>query len=367
MTRTIRFGAALALLAAPLFAAAPASPRATPAPEWDTHFAGKRGWIGGDCVYSVDLGKGRALWLFGDTLLGTAKDGRRTAATMVNNTFALQSGSGKGAKFRFIAGKAKDGKPAAFVTPADGKGWFWAQSGIRVKGRLYLFLPQIKKAGEPGAFGFAHVGQWLAVVENPDDEPEKWKLKQHRIPFAVFGAKRDRSWGASSLAVGEHLYVFGHDEEKGRGLGRKRLLVARVPLDKLTDFRAWRFRTADGWGEKAEDASGLAGGLATEFTVSRHPGGKGYVLVYTENGIGDRIVARTADAPEGPWSAPSLLYRCPEGKDRAVFCYAAKAHAWASGEGELLVSYCTNAWKFGKVFEDESVYRPRFVRVRFGR
>ena len=31
---------------------------------------------------------------------------------------------------------------------------------------------------------------------------------------------------------------------------------------------------------------------------------------------------------------------------------------------ELLVSYCTNAWEFSRLFRDEKVYRPRFVRVR---
>jgi hypothetical protein len=349
-------------------AAPPTSARGVPAPEWEARFDGKEGWIGGDCVYSVELDRDRILWLFGDSLLGKVKNGRRTDATMVNNTVALQMGRGRYVRFRFISGKGKDGKSAAFVTPADGKGWFWMQSGVRIKDRLYLFMPQIEKAGEPGAFGFAHVGQWLAVVENPDDPPEKWKLKQHKLPFAVFGAKRERSWGAASLVVGEHLYVFGYDEEKGKGLGRRQLLVARIHANKLADFRAWRFRTAGGWSEKADEAAGLAGGLATEFTVSSRPGGNGYVLVYTENGLGDRIVARTASTPEGPWSAPVLLYRCPEmAKDKGVFCYAAKAHPWASREDELLVSYCVNAWKFGRLFDDERVYRPRFVWVPLGR
>src|SRR5262245_21921458 len=109
-------------------AAAPAVPtveKATPAPEWDSKFAGKKGWIGGDGVYSVALGRKRILWLFGDTLLGTVKEKRRTGATMVNNTIAVQSGRGKDAEIRFVTGKAKDGKPAAFFTPSDGKGWLW--------------------------------------------------------------------------------------------------------------------------------------------------------------------------------------------------------------------------------------------------
>jgi hypothetical protein len=347
--------------------AAPAGLKAEPAPEWDAKFAGKRGWIGGDGVASAVLGRERVLWLFGDTILGTVKDGRRVGAVMVNNTVGVQTGRGKAATIRFVAGKSKGGKPGAVFTPADGKGWFWPQSAVRVGDRLFVFLPQVEKAEGGGAFGFKLVGQWLAVVENPDAEPEKWRVKQHKLPFGEFGTEGERSWGSAVLADGAHVYVYGY-EERGKGIGKRRLTVARAPAGKLDDFGAWRFRTAKGWGDRPADAVPLAGGLATEFSVSRGPGGKGYVLVYTENGLGDRVVGRFAPAPEGPWSAPVLLYRCPEmAKDKGVFSYAGKAHAWAATGDELLVSYCVNASDFGRLFRDEAVYRPKFVRVKLSR
>ena len=31
---------------------------------------------------------------------------------------------------------------------------------------------------------------------------------------------------------------------------------------------------------------------------------------------------------------------------------------------ELLVSYCVNTWEFARLFRDDAVYRPRFVRVK---
>ena len=143
---------------------------AKPAPEWTAKFAGKEGWIGGDGVASAVLGPDRVLWLFGDTVLGTVKDGRRVGASMVNNTVGVQAG--KAAAIRFVAGKKPDGKPAAFLTPAADATWFWPQSAVRVGDRLYVFLPQIQRTRAGGVFGFKQVGQWLAVVENPDDEPE---------------------------------------------------------------------------------------------------------------------------------------------------------------------------------------------------
>jgi hypothetical protein len=346
----------------------PSLVKAAPAPEWDEKFAGKEGWIGGDGAYSVVLGPKRVLWLFGDSILGSVKDGKRTGAVMVNNTVAVQVGRGKDAVIRFVAGKTKEEKPAAIFIPEDGKGWFWVQAGVRVGDRLFLFLPQIEKTKDGGAFGFKQIGQWLAVVENPDDDPEKWRVKQKKLPFTDFKMDRERSWGSALLADGDFMYVYGFDEERGKAAGKRKLTVARVPAEKLDDFEAWRFRTADGWSDKPADSAPLADGLATEFSVSSAPGGKGYVAVYTENGLGDRIVGRFATAPEGPWSDAVLLYKCAEmAKDKGVFSYAAKAHSWAAADDELVISYCVNTWEFAHLFRDDEVYRPKFVRVKLGR
>jgi hypothetical protein len=372
MALTGRRGAAVgAVLASALIGTAAAGPpvptvvKAEPAPEWDAKFAGDKGWIGGDGAFSIRLGPKRVLWLFGDTLLGTVKDGGRPGAAMVNNTLAVQTGLTKDATLRFVAGKSADGKPAAFFTPADRTTWYWPQAGVRQGDRLYVFLAHLRRKGDGGAFGFRQVGEWLAVVENPDDEPEKWRVKQHRVPHAEYTPKRERSWGSAVLVEGGQVYVYGFDEERGKGLGKRRLTVARVPSGKLGDFAAWRFLTSDGWSKRAADAAPLAGGMATELSVGRLPTGKGYVAVYTQNGLGDRILGRFASAPDGPWSAPVLLYRCPEmARDKGVFCYGAKAHAWAAAGNDLIVSYCVNTWKFERLFRDEKVYRPRFVRVR---
>jgi hypothetical protein len=183
--------------------------QAEPVPEWDRKFAARQGWVGGDEAYSAVLGPGRILWLFGDSLLGTVQDGGRPGATMVNNTVAVQAGRGKDAAVRFVAGKAKDGKPAALFTPVDGQGWLWPQAAVRVDGRLFLFLQQIDRTRDPGVFGFKPIGQWLATVDNPDDDPEAWRVKQRKVPFAEFTPGRERSSGSAVLAAGTYLYVYG--------------------------------------------------------------------------------------------------------------------------------------------------------------
>ena len=65
--------------------------------------------------------------------------------------------------------------------------------------------------------------------------------------------------------------------------------------------------------------------------------------------------------------APVLLYTCPEmKKDKGVFSYAGKAQSWATEGNVLLVCYCVNSWKFSQLFQDESIYRPRFAHVTLG-
>ena len=200
------------------------------------------------------LGPDRIVWFFGDTILGTVKDGRRADCSMVNNTVAIQKGRGKDAAIHFITGKPKDGKATSFFIPADGKGWFWPQSTCRIGDRLFIFLTQIDKGEGGGVFGFKLIGQWLAIVENPDDEPANWRMTQSNIPFGDFTPGNERSWGSAILPDGEYVYIYGI-EERGKAIDRKKLIAARAPAGQFSDFKSWRFRALTGWSESAADAA----------------------------------------------------------------------------------------------------------------
>jgi hypothetical protein len=342
----------------------PAVVRAEPLPGWDAKFRRTDGWVGADGAYSVPVSDNRTLWLFSDTWVGSVRDGKRAGVVLVNNTVGVQDGHGDAAKVSFTVKRDAAGKPQAVFVPPDGRGWFWPHAGVHLDGTLYLFLMQVEKTGAPGAFGFKLVAQWLGAVENPGDDPTAWKVSYSKLPFAEFAAGRTVSFGAAVLRAGTHVYVYGFEEGPSRPRRVKRMVLARVPADKLADFDAWRFYAGGGWMGDTKELTGLASGLAAEYSVSYVPGLKKYAAVYTELGLSDRIVARFADAPEGPWSDPVLLYRCPEMKrDRRVFTYAAKAHPHLSGDGELVVSYCANSFDLAPVINDATLYWPTFVRV----
>lgn len=357
-----RYSAALCVAVVPLLVGAgpPVVKSAAPAPELDALFDRADGWIGADGAYSVALAPDRRLWLFSDTWVGKVRDGRRTDATIVNNTVGVQAGPAGRVAYSIAHGA--DGKPAALVVPADGRGWFWLQAGVADRGRLSLFLNQVEKAGDGGVFGFRSVGLWLGTVADAGGPPESWRVEQVKMPNAVFADGRTLVWGAATLRVGDDLYVYGTDERRGAGRLDRQMVVARVQAASVGDSAAWRYFQGGSWVEDFRSPDHLVNDMACEYSVT--PVGNRYVAVYTERGLSPRILGRTAEHPWGPWSAPAVLYECPEmGRDKKLFTYAAKAHADLSSDRELVVSYVVNSFDFWQVARDAKLYWPRFVRV----
>ncbi len=348
------------LVAPELAAGPPVVKSAARAPDLDALFDRSDGWIGGDGAYSVALSRERTLWLFSDTWVGKIRDGRRTDATIVNNTVGVQNGPGERLSYSIARGTA--GQPAALVVPADGRGWFWLQAGVAHSNRLTLFLNQVEKTDARSVFGFRSTGLWLGTVANPNEPPESWRIEQVKMPSAVFSKDRVLVWGAAVLRLGDLLYVYGTDERRGAGSRDRQMVVARVPAESVGIFSAWRYFRDGGWGEDFQKAGHLAGRIATEYSVTAF--GKRYLAVYTDRGLSPRIMGRLAEHPWGPWSEPSVLYECSEmSRDRKLFCYAAKAHPTLSSGQDVVVSYVVNSFEFQQVAREATLYWPRFVRV----
>jgi hypothetical protein len=335
------------------------------APDLNAKFRRAEGWVGGDGAFTVSLSNKRTLWLFSDTWVGSIRDGKRKDVTMVNNTIGVQTGSGADMKIEFAIAKGKDGKPGTLFVPPDGKGWFWIFAGCHAEGKLHVFLPRQEKTNAPGAFGFRGTDVWLGTVENPGDEPTTWKPTYAKVPFVDLTSERKLSFGSAVLRIENQVYIYGYEEKPGKPFASRKLIVARAAADKLADFDSWRFLGENGeWKREAKEAVGQADSLGTEFSVSLLPARKQYALVYTENGLSDRIVGRFSASPIGPWSEPVLLFKCGEMRKQGVFTYAAKAHPHLAGnENELVISYVANAFELAPVINDADLYWPRFIRV----
>lgn len=347
---------ALAVLAPPLKVL-----DAKPDAAMNARFANADGWIGADDAYSIPLPDGRRLWLYADTWVGKIRDGKRTDATLVNNSLALQSG----ARVDYFIRKDEQGKPAAVFTPPDRKGWFWTFGGLYADGKLHIFLGQIERTDAKSVFGFRGIGSWMATIDNWKEPPDRWRPEIRKLPFARFEAKRELSFGSAGLVCEGWAYVFGYAQDSSGPLMRRSQIVARVRPAELADFSRWEFYGKGAWRKNADEAEPLFGSGSTELSVVPRPEHGDLILVYSENAMSDRILARTAAKPEGPWSEAVLLYRCPDAdQDKRLFTYAAKAHAGLAGTDELLVSYVVNSHDFWQVAKDASLYWPKFVRVK---
>jgi len=335
-----------------------------PLPRYDEAFERATGWTGGDGAYTVALGRGRVLWLFGDTFVGRVEDGRRIGAQLINNSAAIQAGAEPSDdSLRFVYRSLPDGRPLAFLQPEDGVGWFWPYHGVRTPQGLFLFLLQIEPAEGPAAFGFRLVSTWLGKVENPDDVPERWIMVQQKIPWG----HGQRLFGSSVLLKEGYGYVYGTVDSQTEGWVRKRMLVARTPAERLDDFGAWRFFSGGDWVAEADRAEPVCDDVAGEFSVSYQPAVDRYVLVYTEGGLSENIALRFARQPQGPWGRPVRVFRCPEAEwDPRIFCYAGKGHPEiGAAPQELILTYVANAADFALLESDTRLYRPRFIKITF--
>ncbi|OAI57105.1 hypothetical protein AYO47_08345 [Planctomyces sp. SCGC AG-212-M04] len=337
--------------------------KSEPAPEINAKFRSSEGWIGGDGAHSIDLGNNRTLWLFGDTFVGTIKDGWRSKSRIVHNSAGIQCSPDS--PCTFVVRNDANGKATDLIRPLDGRGWLWFQSGILVNDRLYLFLSQMDEPTEKARPQRTPLGQWLAIVENPQDDPREWCVNQVRIPFVSYSHSRDVTFGNAAVVEGKYLYVFGNDDPARLITLNCFLTVARVPIDRIAEMSEWKFLRKGKWSRDFIHADRIAPFMSSDLSVSYMPGLKRYLMVYTDCDVSSRIVARTAPTPIGPWSLQELVHESRDAYgDSRLYCYAGKAHPSLSSDGKLVISYLTSSTDTWQLATNPRLFWPMFVSVR---
>jgi hypothetical protein len=343
------------LLSFGLWGCAPDAPQlhGEPWPEANALFTSDSTWIGGDGAYSVDFGGGRVLWLFGDSFIATSPARKRDESFMVRNSVAIQTGYDPTRAFmRFYYAQGPD-HPESFV-PEDGRFWFWPGHGIRRGQSALLFYGRVYQATE-GMWGFA-TGAWTAfVVDNPDDEPSVWRMRQAEVDAESWEIKV----GGAVLEVGDHLYVYGDGGDR-HDVYLARFATERAMAGDLTGPEWWN---GGGFGAYSRREALITSG-APEYSI--HFAAPLGLYVYTETaGAGASTIAiRTAPAPEGPWSESRDVLRPPESFREEPFVYAGKAHPELRG-ADLAATYVPSAYEDGPPDPAEVYYYPRFLRIGY--
>ncbi|MFM8223418.1 MAG: DUF4185 domain-containing protein [Planctomycetaceae bacterium] len=340
---------------------APLSVRSVrPAPEIERLFDSREGWIGADAIYSIPLPDQSWLWVFGDTLVGTIRDGRRHDLRMVNNSFARQRGFGPEARVELLLHRDPQGQPASFLKPANQPGYFWIWDGLVENGRLYLLATRLTSPGTITAFDWTLLDQSLLVVDNPLAPPAQWRTRQVQLPCGEFTPDYEALWGLEVLRTDSAVLVFG--TARDRPGDPRRLVAARVDPNQIDQPAEWQFWSRQGWQAQPRQAAALATDVGTEGSLTWLPKRQRWVYVYSPP-LDPRIQMRTAQTPLGPWSEPVTVHTCPEpqGNPR-VFSYAAKARQVPGRDDELLVSYATNSLEMlPDVTANSQLYQPRFL------
>ncbi len=304
-------------------------------PEADQLFHSDPLWLGGDGAFSVDLGKERVLWLFGDSFIAKKPATNRRGARMVRNSLAIEKGYDPSkATMKFYWRKEK-AEAQSFMAEKKDR-WLWPLHGARVGSKLVLFYSVIGPDHAPGSLGFKVEGTTAFLIDNPDDEPDQWQLRELAVP--------ENNWnitlGVVALEHHDLLYLFAFDEPKHN------VYLARMPESyaasgNLSYLEWWR---GQGWSEQKEvprRPMPILQGGSTELSVHFDPKSERFIEVQSRGFGASTISKRTATYETGPWSLPENIYTPPESKQREPFVYAGKAHPELTGD-DLIITYASN-------------------------
>jgi hypothetical protein len=329
-------------------------------------FTRNYGWSGGDIAHTVPLSDSMTLWLFGDSWIGPVINNQHLYADMISNSVAIQYGKvADKNNIKFYYGR-KDKKPVPLFAPLDGRGAYWLSfGGIKTKNSLYLIVSQIiKKENDNSIWGFESIGNFILTIDNPFDEPTKWRVGTERIPFFINTEDIEIDFGIPQFIKDSYIYIYGVEFNKKKN--DRYMLLARVPEEQLLNFDTWKFYTKGNWANDFKKADKLCNHFGAEYSVCYHPYLNKYITIYSELGLSEKIMMRTSLKPEGPWSKQEEIYKTPEMSwDKTYFCYAGRGHIELSGLNDLLVSYVCNSTNVGKMANDARIYRPKFIRVTF--
>jgi hypothetical protein len=317
-------------------------------------------WLGADDAHSVDLGKGRVLWLFGDTLIRVGTSNDRTRADLIRNSIGIQTGSDPAsASMAFYWRQTAAQKPASFFHESE-KTWFWPGDGIRIGSHLLVFLTTI--APSENDLGFAMTGWHARWIDNPDAPPERWQSAEVRktpgtLPIALGTGGVLRRQG--------HLYAYGTNQ------GGDQAYLARWGEDQAGagDLREpeWWCGAGLGW-QKESQMEGwpavLFSDAQAEFGVHFESRINQYVQIQTIGFGAADLGWRSAPRPEGPWGQLTDFYTPDEVSVPGVLIYAAKSHPFLTG-ADLVVTYATNHMVPEQLLAHPTLYYPRMLKVEY--
>jgi hypothetical protein len=334
---------------------------AEPWPQANALFRQDPQWVGGDGAYSCDLGRdkagrGRVLWLFGDSSIAKTPDRELDGGWFIRNSLAIQTGyNPTSAMMGFYWGQ-QDGHPCSYFADSDGR-FFWPGPCLRQGNKLFIAGGWLREAGT-GQFGFASEAPVVFVVDNPDEPPPAWRPR----PLAFPAQLTNELVGTSAVAHDGWWYLYG-ELGAGHDYVVSRIALTDLLAEDLSQIALWKAGQWQPLGNGPAQPTVLFQWGAPESSVHFDPKLKQFVLTQGEGFGATTLAVRTADRPEGPWSDPQTFLRPPESAVSGQnFVYAGKGHPELEG-ADLVVTYVPSQFDDIPVKPRPWGYSPHFVRV----
>lgn len=329
-------------------------------------FPDRDGWYGGDGAYSILLDDKRTLWLFGDTFVADTP-GRQNRVDMdlvLGTTLAISTCSEEG---RFDIRYFLKKKGGRFVSSFGNGQWMWPQDPFKVHDRLYLPLVVIEpRPAMEGPFKFQITGHKIAMIRDyRAEDPHGWSVEY--LDWTAVVPEGVAALAATSVVCGKEVYFFPLFVPSGRTPDILGNILIRIPTDRLHDpAGAMEYYAKDNRWQKGLDPANAKIVLeigVSELSVRYHESRKRWIAVYLSvHNKGDRLLYRSAEKLEGPWSDPKVLIAAipevdPTNRkyDKNNFCYAGKEHIQFAKEDRLVTTYVCNSF-------DDIDKRINFIR-----
>lgn len=178
-------------------------------------------------------------------------------------------------------------------------------AAISVGTTQYINFMSINAWGAPGSWSTN-----FSAVAVSNDNGENWTVPTSSIRPSMFFAVPSVFfvWGEQNFQQNAYLrsgdgYVYQYGTTPGRGGS---VFLARVKENDITNRWAYEFYTPFGWLKWFSFlAIQVVADRASELSVAWNDHLQKFIMLYTST-LGS-VVMRTADKPEGTWSAPTTL------------------------------------------------------------
>lgn len=320
-------------------------------------------WLGGDGSVSVDLGAGRVLWLFSDSFIASQPGQRRAEATFISNSVAVQQGHDpSSATIRFYW-RTEGLTPMPIFREKDGFK-YWPTSAILLGRSLLIFLVEVRSTTQ--GLGFELTGMAAFIVDNPEETPAVWRMREVSIP----PNESNVLIGYSGL-VRKQDYLYAYSKQEQEQDPTWEVYLVRWPVNEASKGNLegieWWSGDVSGW-VPADQQAGIARPIFSEtplgFSIQYYPKQKIYMQLQTWGFGSAAIAVRTSATLTGPWSERQIVFWPEEARKPNVFIYGGRAHSHLIG-ADIVATYDVNSSIFSNLLSDQSIYYPRFIRLNF--